>query len=257
MPNTFGALSGIDEFGRWNVSGFFHPSGSTLILPTITAESIDSTHVLVTFSNAMLVNAALLNPANYVIGGLSVYAAYQSGSDIVLHTSPQTQDATYPITAEIIQVLTGGPPFMSASFVGIGAAVSGQVFGVSQDNGLMHDLKLTADGDLDTSTGDLQIISGIPGVIQDIMTRLKMFQGEFFLDQTVGVPYFQEIFVKNPSANLIKAAFRDAILATPFVTAVGNLAITYDGAARTISIKFDATIGDTTVPINVSNTLGA
>lgn len=106
---------------------------------------------------------------------------------------------------------------------------------------LFTDIALDENGDLDSSDGDLHLLSDLDAVKQDITIRLQMFRGEWFLDTEEGMPYFQEILVKNPNINAIKTLFANAILSTPTVTSVNNLALDYDKALRTLLVSFDAT----------------
>lgn len=51
-------------------------------------------------------------------------------------------------------------------------------------------------------------------VRQNIRERLQFFLGEWFLDITGGVPWFQEIFVKPANPGLAEAEIKKAILGT-------------------------------------------
>ena len=53
-------------------------------------------------------------------------------------------------------------------------------------------------GDFVFTDGALTIVDGAEQVAQDIARRLKTFQGSWFLDLTIGVPYFSEILAKDP-----------------------------------------------------------
>lgn len=59
----------------------------------------------------------------------------------------------------------------------------------------MKDIKLDANGDLDISTGDFEIIDEAK---QPIEVRLKWFQGEWPINRVYGVPYYEDFLgVKN------------------------------------------------------------
>ena len=80
---------------------------------------------------------------------------------------------------------------------------------------------------------------------QDLRTRLNMFRGEWFLDLQEGVPYFENIIgVKDPDKNQIKSIFRDAILATDYVTSVTSLDLVIDGSTRSATLDFVCTVSD-------------
>lgn len=71
-------------------------------------------------------------------------------------------------------------------------------------------------------------------VAQAISTRLKLWQGEWFLDITAGTPWIQSILGRsqNPDA-YIKAA----ILGTEGVTSLTSYSSTYDGTTRAFTVS--------------------
>jgi hypothetical protein len=69
-------------------------------------------------------------------------------------------------------------------------------------------------GDLDTSAMGSRI-SGAEYAKQKIRQRLLFILGEWILDTRLGVPWFEEILVKNPDLRLIQARIRDVILSVP------------------------------------------
>lgn len=105
----------------------------------------------------------------------------------------------------------------------------------------MADIKLNSSGDIDLSTGDIQLTSGLEAIAQALRIRLKFFKGEWFLSPDVGMPYFEKIFVKNPSVQLINSIFRKAILACPGVKDVKDIVPNYDPNTRKLSLSFSAT----------------
>lgn len=105
----------------------------------------------------------------------------------------------------------------------------------------MVNLKLDADNDLDLSTGGLELITGTDEIVQKLVTRLQFFLGEWFLDARQGIPYFEDVLVKNPDLVAIQGIFREAILETPGVAALlGVIETTVDSALRILSVSFTA-----------------
>lgn len=92
-----------------------------------------------------------------------------------------------------------------------------------------HDLLLSP-------TNDLMLIGNAERVAQQIKISLKAFLGEWFLDTGFGIPYFEEILVKNPNMMIVREIIRDCILAVPGVVRVNELAVEFDRVARTLSI---------------------
>lgn len=115
---------------------------------------------------------------------------------------------------------------------------------------------------IDQATGDLVFVDGRPemtfggeAVAQGILIRLRNIRGEWFANLDDGMPWFENDSVPGSDALLgqkfdeIKAtaAFRAAILDTPGVASITRLAVTFDGATRTINATWSVatTFGDT------------
>ncbi len=104
---------------------------------------------------------------------------------------------------------------------------------------------------LDPATGDMalpvRILRGIESVAQRIRVRLKWFLGEWFLDQRQGIPYYEDILVKNPDPILIQFIFRRAIESTPGVKRASGFSASLDRPTRILYLSFEATLNDGTV----------
>lgn len=94
--------------------------------------------------------------------------------------------------------------------------------------------------DLDLSTGDLRFVTGADAVAQHLLVRLRLFHGEWFYDLRVGIPYYEQILLKNPNLVAITGIFRQAIASTPGVDELQRIDLDFDRAARTLSLDFTA-----------------
>lgn len=95
---------------------------------------------------------------------------------------------------------------------------------------------LVVDGDLVlTSDSDPK---GTHNVLQHIVQRLSFFLGEWFMDNTKGVPWFTQILVKNPQQAKIDALLMNTIMGTPGVTQLVSYSFSPDTAKRTLSVQF-------------------
>lgn len=103
--------------------------------------------------------------------------------------------------------------------------------------------------DIDISTGDLVLIDGIQAIGQDILIRLRTFLGEWFLDQRVGLPWFQQILVKTPDSSTVRAILVQAITTTKGVDRLDDLRLDFDSADRSLSVFFVAAITGSTEPL--------
>jgi hypothetical protein len=108
----------------------------------------------------------------------------------------------------------------------------------------MADIKLTSGHDLDLSTRDLQIVRGDDAIKQQLAIRLQFFLGEWFLDESIGIPYWTEIFIKDPHLVAIRSFYREAIVTTPGIASITRLELDFDGATRGLDVEFTAVKDD-------------
>ena len=104
----------------------------------------------------------------------------------------------------------------------------------------MSDFKLDADGNLDLSTNDLQLVTGADAIAQHLLIRLRMFRGEWFLDRRIGIPYFQSILVKSPNLTAVRGIYRTAITSTPGVIRVEKFSLDFERSTRELQVPFSA-----------------
>lgn len=106
----------------------------------------------------------------------------------------------------------------------------------------VRDLKIdSTTGDVVLDGDDLALVSDGAAIAQAVRANLRMFLGEWFADQTVGVPWFQSILVKNPNLVAVRTAIRSAIVNTPGIADLVSYTQTFDASARTLTVTFSAT----------------
>lgn len=97
---------------------------------------------------------------------------------------------------------------------------------------------------LDPSSHDLVLVDGdlVLGadVAQAVKIRLLFVRGEWFLNRLQGVPYFEQIFVKNPNLSHVSAIFRKTILDTPGVNELTSFSFDFDNATRVFTLTWAA-----------------
>ncbi|CAB3744729.1 MULTISPECIES: hypothetical protein [Achromobacter] len=102
------------------------------------------------------------------------------------------------------------------------------------------DLALSADHDLDLDLlGRTSFVDGAERIAQQIKTTLLTFLGEWFLDTTFGVPYFDDVLVKSPNRASIEAIFRARIRAVPDVARVRGLELQIERQLRVLRVTYD------------------
>ncbi len=104
---------------------------------------------------------------------------------------------------------------------------------------VVRDIALDENGDWLISGGDIQLIGDGPAIVQAVKIAIQFYQGEWFLDVSAGMPWWQQILVKNPNVNQIQGAFRAAILAVDGVQGINSLTLAYDPQARTLAVDFE------------------
>ena len=103
----------------------------------------------------------------------------------------------------------------------------------------MSDLSIDTSGDIKVVDGDVVLNTGIESIRQHIEIRLRAFFGEWFLDQRIGVPYFDNVFRKNPDLTVLNAIFTKAILDTPGVNSLQALTFNLI-SGRQLQVTFSA-----------------
>lgn len=97
---------------------------------------------------------------------------------------------------------------------------------------------------LDTDTHDLVVRDGDlvveSSVAQAIKMRILFFRGEWFLNTSVGIPYYEEVFIKQPNLDHLSGLFRRVIIQTPGVTELLSFSLDFDDTTRELSVSFTA-----------------
>lgn len=116
----------------------------------------------------------------------------------------------------------------------------------------MSDLALDTFGELDWVGNDLYFVTGADAVAQHLKIRLRLIRGEWFLDTRAGVPYYSQIWVKNPNLSAIEAVFRQAIITTPGVEKLERYDQSFEVSTREFSISFTAKLEGDDIPRDFS-----
>ncbi len=109
---------------------------------------------------------------------------------------------------------------------------------------------LDEDGDLDVEAFQASgMASGTQAVADGIRARVLLIRGEWFLDESAGVPYFERAGVLERDALIggrydagrVIEEIRAAILSTPGVKRVDSITSDFDARTRTIAITYAVT----------------
>jgi hypothetical protein len=88
--------------------------------------------------------------------------------------------------------------------------------------------------------GKLVLVNDARATAQEIEASFEFFLGEWFLDVTKGVPWYQRVMQKNPDINLIRNLFRTVVLKNPAVQTLTDFALNFDKVTRKVSYTFSA-----------------
>ena len=104
----------------------------------------------------------------------------------------------------------------------------------------MSQLGMADGGDLIIDNNNFTIVKETIEIRQRLFQNLRTFLGEWFLDSTIGVPYFQIVFVKGTAPTAVDAVFKDAIIQTEGVVNLTKFSpADLDVGTRTADLTFE------------------
>lgn len=115
---------------------------------------------------------------------------------------------------------------------------------------------LNSSNDIYLLNGQIATVQDGNEVLQHVRTRLLTYQGEWFLDTTAGLPYFQVILIKPANLSATESLIKSEILQTPGVDGLSAFALEFNKTTRTLNINFTAqtTYGDVSGTLRMNQT---
>ncbi|HEX5035075.1 MAG TPA: hypothetical protein VFW62_11390 [bacterium] len=104
----------------------------------------------------------------------------------------------------------------------------------------MSSWALDENGDLETTGNRLTLTQGREAIRQHLQVKFRLFLGEWFLDRSLGVPYFEKILLKNPNLVEVSDFLKVYILETPGVTGLESFQFAFDLQGRELRLEFRA-----------------
>lgn len=104
----------------------------------------------------------------------------------------------------------------------------------------MLDIALTPEHDLDTSALDLALVDKAEQVRQQLLIKLKLWKGEWFLDTEFGTPYLPQILGKQLTLSGALAALRKSILEVAGVRQILTFSYDFQHSTRKLTVEFTA-----------------
>jgi hypothetical protein len=102
----------------------------------------------------------------------------------------------------------------------------------------MIDIALNTSGDLLFTQQDLQTVIGVNEIAQNLKIRLGTFLGEYYLNTLVGIPYYEEVFVKPANQIRVDSLFKNEILNTNGILELTKYESGFNGTTREYTINF-------------------
>lgn len=107
-------------------------------------------------------------------------------------------------------------------------------------------------GDLLIDNFDLQLVSDIDQIAQNLAIRLRFIEGEWYLDILAGIPYYQYFFIKNPNEIQMQSFLTNEIVSTNGITELKNYAMKFDGQQRVFTVNFSCIAINTEMQIELT-----
>lgn len=101
---------------------------------------------------------------------------------------------------------------------------------------------INGEGDiqLDHTTNNLKVATDHEEIRQIILRNLETFEGEWFLDTSLGVPWLTEILSKQVSIAKVDSLILDVIVNSAGVLSVISYDSEFDKVTRSMSVTFTA-----------------
>lgn len=112
----------------------------------------------------------------------------------------------------------------------------------------MRTILLDENNDIDLTSGSIQFLTGIEGLRQRHETRLKVFRGEWYFNESLGIPYIGNVLgIKSFRVSDMKAIFVEELMKVPETSLITEMFFD-DGdiGERKLSMRYSATMTDTT-----------
>lgn len=112
---------------------------------------------------------------------------------------------------------------------------------------------MDADGDMTFGRGGLNYLVDSPDMVrQNVLTRMRLAQGEWFLDTAEGTPWFQQILDKGTNQTY-DLAVQTRVLETVGADGIIGYSSVYDSEKRslTIDMLLQTIYSEENIPVNL------
>lgn len=106
--------------------------------------------------------------------------------------------------------------------------------------------------DIYIDSGELPMVTGIEEMRQLVGQVLRSFQGDWFLNFDLGMPYYQEIFRKATSISDIEGIFLDVISSISGILDITKFDLDFNASDRSLNVLFTARTTDGILNFNLA-----
>lgn len=93
-----------------------------------------------------------------------------------------------------------------------------------------------------TAAGDIERVNGrfvrVDSTAQRLQTRLRILLGEWFLDRSEGLPYFEQIIGRTSSIAHVRQILAQRIRDTEGVRTLDEMTLNLDAQTRVLTVTF-------------------
>ncbi len=87
---------------------------------------------------------------------------------------------------------------------------------------------------------DFDLVDDVEQIMQNLAIRLRFFLGEWYLNITVGLPYYQLFFIKAPNEIQIESVLKEEIVTTRGIAELTSFSSNFDSRRRIFTVRFGA-----------------
>lgn len=91
--------------------------------------------------------------------------------------------------------------------------------------------------DIHFDNGNLVVVTDREAIAQRVRQHIEMYEGEWFLDTSAGVPWFQFIYVEPFDQSTAESILKAAIADVPGVAEITEFMVDIDTMQRSLTLK--------------------
>lgn len=112
----------------------------------------------------------------------------------------------------------------------------------------MRTFAIDTTGQIDVNSRSLLVVENADALKEIIQQKYSMFLGEYFLDQRRGVPYYENILIKQFNAQNVETILKRVLYDIEDVYGINSFELDFSNSNRSLSVSFECStkFGDIT-----------